>query len=81
MEGPTIVDPRTLLYRRAGTIFRNDLPEACPALHPDALLVVEMQGIRLCRDDRFHVVDRDSRLPSGACRLGGFTPFRRAPRG
>lgn len=74
-NGPQIIDQRTILYRQGGKVWRNDLPDSCPGLDDDDLLVIELWGSQMCRNDRFHANDRLSRIPGTSCRLGSFTPY------
>lgn len=76
LNGPQVIDGRTILYRESGRrIWRNDLPDSCPFLRSDSIMIVEMHGSNLCRNDLFSAVDRGSRIPVGRCRLGAFTPY------
>jgi len=71
-----IIDNRTLLYRETGRrIWRNDLPEACPGLHDDSRLIVDVYGSQLCQNDRFRAVDFGSHIPGPYCRFGKFVPY------
>lgn len=74
-----ILDDRTLLYSPVGKrIWRNDLPERCPGLDPDDVLVIEpLAGAQLCEGDRFRSIDRGSHIPGPTCRLGRFTAYER----
>ena len=70
------LDQRTLVYREsARRIWRNDLPDACPGLDDDAILVIELFGSGPCEGDRFHTVQRGSNIPGPSCRLGSFVPY------
>lgn len=77
VDGPDIIDSRTILYRQgAGRVWRNDLPDACPFLRTDRILVVELFGSEMCRNDLVSVIDRGGlSMPIGKCRLGDFTPY------
>ncbi len=77
-DGPQVIDNRTLLYRSAGKVWRNDLPDACPSLDDDSILIVEMFGSRLCRNDHFRTVERGTSIPGAICRFGDFTPYSKA---
>lgn len=77
-DGPQIIDRRTMLYRQGRKVWRNDLPESCPGLDEDDLLIVEIWGSQLCRNDRFHAQERTSIIPGPSCRLGKFTPYVKA---
>ncbi|MES2046539.1 MAG: hypothetical protein V4475_21925 [Pseudomonadota bacterium] len=70
------LDERTLIYRESRRrIWRNDLPDACPGLNDDSLLVIELFGSGPCKGDRFHPVQRGSNIPGPSCRLGSFVPY------
>ena len=70
------LDQRTLVYREsARRIWRNDLPDACPGLDDDAILVIELFGSGPCEGDRIHTVQRGSNIPGPRCRLGSFVPY------
>ncbi|MDB5678466.1 hypothetical protein [Sphingomonas bacterium] len=75
LGGPEIIDSRTLLYRDGRTIWRNDLPAACPGLRPMATLIVELYGSQLCRNDHVRAQEVGSVIPGPVCRLGSFTPY------
>lgn len=79
LDGPDIIDSRTILYRESGRrIWRNDLPDACPFLRPDRIMIIELHGSDMCRNDLFSVIDRGgATIPIGKCRLGQFTPYER----
>ncbi|GAA0327329.1 hypothetical protein GCM10009087_41980 [Sphingomonas oligophenolica] len=73
--GPQIIGNRTLIYRETGRVLRNDLPEACPGLDEDSIIVSEIHGSQLCKGDLFYTLQRGSRIPGPHCRLGKFTPY------
>lgn len=78
-QSPQIVDDHTLLYRESGAVWRNDLPAACPGLEPAAILVTEVQGGQLCRNDMIYTLQRGGiGIPGPRCRLGRFVPWRKA---
>jgi len=78
LDNPQIIDNRTLLYRESGQrIWRNDLPDACPSLRPDSIIIVKLYGSNLCRNDMIQPVERGARIPGAMCRLGRFTPYER----
>jgi hypothetical protein len=74
-SGPTIIDSQTILYRDGKRVWRNDLASSCPSLDPDSILVVELHGSQICKNDMFRPVDRGSRIPGSYCRFGQFTPY------
>ncbi len=76
VDGPQIVDERTILYRESGRrIWRNDLPEACSGMRPLDTVVIEVWGSQLCRNDRFRAVSPGESIPGRFCRLGKFTAY------
>ena len=77
---PQIIGNRTLIYRATGRTLRNDLPDACPGLDTDSIIVNEMHGSQLCSGDLFYTLERGSRIPGPRCRLGKFTPYEK-PKG
>ena len=75
LGGPQIIDANTLLYREGGRIWRNDLPSSCPSLDRFSIIVAELHGSQICRNDMFRPVDPGSRIPGPRCRFGQFTPY------
>jgi hypothetical protein len=75
VNGPQIVDQGTILYRDGKRVWRNDLAAACPSLDHDDILVVEMHGSQICKNDLFRPIDRGSQIPGAYCRFGQFTPY------
>ncbi|WP_084253506.1 hypothetical protein [Sphingomonas pituitosa] len=80
IDGPQIIDTRTLIYRQGARLYRNDLVAECPSLAPLTTVIVEMRGGQLCRNDQFRVLTPGTSIPSGYCRMGKFTPYTR-PKG
>ena len=74
-NGPQVIDSNRVLYRQGGRVYRNDIPDGCPFLHGDEVMIVETTGTELCHNDRFRVLPRGSSIPTGYCRLGPFTPY------
>jgi hypothetical protein len=74
-NGPQIIDARTVLYRDGKRIWRNELASDCPSLDQDSILVVELHGSQICKNDLFRPIDRGSRIPGPYCRFGQFTPY------
>jgi len=73
------LDQRTLIYRESNRrIWRNDLPDACPGLDDDSILVIELFGGGPCKGDTFRAVRRGSGIPGPMCRLGSFVPYVKA---
>ncbi|MES2987072.1 MAG: DUF6491 family protein [Pseudomonadota bacterium] len=77
-SGPQIIDGRTMLYRQGSKVWRNDLPTSCPGLDDDDLLVIELWGSQICRNDHFRANSRTSMIPGPSCRFGKFTPYVKA---
>lgn len=75
VQGPDILDARTILYRQnTRRIWRTEPIRGCPGMRPGDVLIVELHGNRICRDDRFRVRSPDG-LPGGFCRFGPFVPY------
>ena len=76
VDGPQIVDGRTILYPQTGRrIWRTEPIGACPGLEPQAALIVEVYGKQLCRNDRFRVRRTGETILGAYCRFGAFTPY------
>jgi hypothetical protein len=75
VNGPQIVDARTILYRDGRRVWRNDLEGYCPSLDRYDILVVELHGSQICKNDLFRPIDPGSRIPGAYCRFGQFTPY------
>lgn len=75
VQGPEIADARTILYRQNGRrVWRTGPVGACAAMRSGDGLVVDVQGRKVCRDDRFRV--RSNRIVlGGECRFGPFVPY------
>lgn len=73
------LDQRTLIYRESSRrVWRNDLPDACPGLDDDAILVIQLYGTGPCKGDLFHTIQRGSSIAGPMCRLGSFVPYVKA---
>ncbi len=76
VDGPQIIDERTILYRESGRrVWRNDLPDACPGLQPNDVMVIEIYGSQICRNDHFRAYPRGTSIAGATCRFGKFTPY------
>lgn len=74
--------PQSIRFEMVGgQVWRNELPGRCPGLRDQAngfgALAFEIQGDRLCRNDRVRVVDGSAGLGRGyrmaiPCQLGNF---------
>lgn len=71
----TVADQRTLIYRQGRTLWVNRVE--CSQLRPLDTLIVEAQGSRYCRNDRFRTRQTGSSIPGPTCLLGDFVPYRR----
>jgi hypothetical protein len=69
----------SLLYRPiGGTLYRNVVAPNCPSFHGDQIVVAELYGSRICRNDRFRLVQRGGgSIPSGYCRFGPFVEYKK----
>jgi len=74
-DGPQIIDERTILYRSGRHVYRNTLEAACPSLDWDKVLVVELHGSQICRNDHFRVLARGTTIPGPICLFGKFVPY------
>ena len=76
-QGLRVVDSRTLVYYRGGTVWVNRLAEDCPGLRPLDTVVVEVHGAQYCRGDRVRGLSPGTTIPGPMCPLGDFVPYRR----
>ena len=73
---PDIVDQNTILYRETQQrIWRTGPVGTCPALRPMNILIIDVYGAQLCRNDRFRVLQPGTSIPSSYCRFDRFTPY------
>jgi hypothetical protein len=72
--------PDAILFRgRTGDVlYLNRLPTGCPGLTYGKAIAVRTPMSRLCRGDVVTVFDPVSRMETGSCALGPFTPYRLA---
>ena len=76
VQGPTILDDKTILYRQSGKRVWRAVPiGSCEALRPPATIIVDVYGGQLCRNDRFRLLSYGMTIPSSYCRFGNFTPY------
>jgi hypothetical protein len=76
-QGLTIVDRRTVIADRGGTIWVNRLEADCPGMRPLGTLVVQTQGSQYCRGDQVRAIEPGLTIPGPICILREFTPYRR----
>ncbi len=66
----------TILYRLGSKrLYRTDTSGGCFGLARGDILVTKSYGGRLCRGDIASTVDPGSRVESGSCVIGAFTPY------
>lgn len=81
VETPQVIGDNILLYRDGARVWRNDLPDACPGLDDDAIVVSEVYGGQVCRNDQFYTLRRGGgTIPGPRCRLGSFVPWDKVKR-
>ena len=71
-----IIDRQTLLFEMSGDkVYLNQLPNPCPGLNRDSVLLYRMQMNRLCRLDLITVLESFGRgfMPGATCGLGNFS--------
>lgn len=77
IDGPQIIG-ETLLYREGSRLWRTDVVGGCPSLRGDPIIIAEVYGGQLCRNDRFRTLQRGGMtIPGPYCRYGDFTPYTR----
>ncbi|MEO6217171.1 MAG: DUF6491 family protein [Sphingomonas sp.] len=74
-DGPQVIDERTVLYRSGRRVYVNTLEAACPSLDWDKVLIVELHGSQICRNDHFRVLARGTTIPGPTCLFGKFAPY------
>ncbi len=80
-HGLEIVGERTLVYRRAGTVWVNRPLTECAGFRPVSALRVETTGSQYCRGDHVQAIELDNSIPGPTCVLGDFVPYRRPANG
>lgn len=74
----TVISNNVLLYRVSRKlVYRNDLIGGCNGLTRGDTLVTVSNGSQLCRGDMARSADLAIGIPTGACALGSFTPYRK----
>jgi hypothetical protein len=66
----------TLVYRTAGRTRYVSHTSGCSGVGGDNILITRSPSTQLCSGDIATTVDRTSRIQSGSCSLGEFTPYR-----
>ena len=75
-----VIAPDLLLVRAGGRWHRSSLPDGCPALQPNRILIRREASPRLCANDLFEVRDNFRPDEFGLCRFGPFEPLPRGAR-
>ena len=75
----THVYGKTILYSAGpNRIWRSETGGGCEgAAHGDIIVQVEHEG-RPCSGDILRTIEQSSRIPTGSCSLGQFTPYAKA---
>ncbi|WP_033920435.1 hypothetical protein [Sphingomonas sp. 37zxx] len=77
-QGPQIIGNDVMIYRQIGAELWVTNVEGCPSLDDDSIVIAEIFGGQMCRNDRFQTLPRGGvTIPSAFCRLGMFTPYRK----
>jgi hypothetical protein len=79
--GPQIVGDSLLYRATASTYYRNIVAPDCPSLRGDQIVVAEVYGSGICKNDRFRLVQRGGTagIPSAYCRFGEFVEYKKNP--
>lgn len=75
LNGPQIIDNKTMLYNSGKRVWRQDVVGGCPGMSPFDTIVAELHGSQICRNDRFRAVEPGTVVPGPYCRFGQFTPY------
>lgn len=75
VQGPQFADDSAILYRQSlSRIWRTQPIGRCTTTEPGDGLIVEVQGRRLCRNDRFRVRSAGY-VNKAVCRFDRFVPY------
>jgi hypothetical protein len=69
-----------LLIRAGGRWHRSRLPDGCPGLKPNMIIVRRDASPRACANDLFEVKDNFTPEQFGLCRFGPFEPLQKRSR-
>lgn len=77
--GIRVVGTTTIIAKKNASIFyRNDPVNGCPAARVGLKLVTNPElDVKLCEGDVVGLVNLETNVAAGSCRLGPWTPFRR----
>lgn len=71
-----VIDDFTIIYDQGRTVFVQNPKGGCPGLgRGDILVTTQVGPARLCQNEIARTVDPTSRMESGGCVLGPFTPY------
>ena len=70
----------TILYKVGrGLIYRNDTTGGCENIARGDILVTKTVFGRPCQGDIAQTIDPTSRVMTGSCSFGAFTPYKQVP--
>ncbi|WP_164157589.1 hypothetical protein [Sandarakinorhabdus rubra] len=75
-----VVDEGALAIRAGGRWHRSRLPDGCPGLVPNRIVVRREASPRLCANDLFEVKDNFTPEVFSLCRFGPFEPLAKGTR-
>lgn len=75
-----VASESVLLVRAGGRWHRSRLPDGCPGLKPNMILVRREASPRACANDLFEVKDNFTPEVFSLCRFGPFEPLDKASR-
>jgi hypothetical protein len=70
-----VAGPDVLLVRSGGRWHRSRLPDGCPGLKPDMILLRREASPRACANDLFEARDNFTPEVFSLCRFGPFEPL------
>ncbi len=74
-ETPRIISGRAIVWRVGQRLYVNRLRARAETLNDDDILITEIYGGQLCRNDRVRPLNRGSTIPRAALLLSDFTPY------
>lgn len=75
-----VVNESMLLVRAGGRWHRSLLPDGCPGLAPNRIIVRREASPRVCANDLFEVKDNFTPEVFSLCRFGPFEPLPKGTR-
>lgn len=70
-----VISEHVLLVRAGGRWHRSVLPDGCPGLAPNRILIRRQASTRLCANDLVEVRDNFTPQQFGLCRIGPLEPL------